>query len=82
MPKKDFSQIAFEVVQRATGEAPIPAPKTTRQENSSKGGVKGGAKRMADMTTEERRELALKASGARWSKNAPDSNSGAGKNLS
>lgn len=26
MPKKDFSQIAFEVVQRATGEAPKPAP--------------------------------------------------------
>ena len=26
MPKKDFSQIAFEVVRRATGEAPKPAP--------------------------------------------------------
>ena len=26
MPKKDFSQIAFDVVQRATGEAPKPAP--------------------------------------------------------
>jgi hypothetical protein len=26
MPKKDFSHIAFEVVQRATGEAPKPAP--------------------------------------------------------
>jgi hypothetical protein len=29
MPKKDFSQIAFDVVRRATGEAtkPAPAPK-------------------------------------------------------
>lgn len=26
MPKKDFTQVAFDVVQRATGEAPRPAP--------------------------------------------------------
>jgi len=26
MPKKDFTQVAFDVVQRATGEAPKPAP--------------------------------------------------------
>ena len=26
MPKKDFSQIAFSVVQQATGEVPKPAP--------------------------------------------------------
>lgn len=26
MPKKDFSQIAFDVVQRATKDAPAPTP--------------------------------------------------------
>lgn len=26
MPKKDFSQVAFDVVRRATGEVPKPAP--------------------------------------------------------
>lgn len=65
MPKKDFSQIAFSVVQQATGEVPKPKP---RQENSRKGGLKGGASRMADMTPEQRKELAMKAAGARWKK--------------
>lgn len=68
MPKKDFTQVAFDVVQQATGEAPKPET-TTAQENSRKGGLKGGAKRMADMTPEQRKELALKAAGARWGKN-------------
>lgn len=68
MPKKDFSQIAFSVVQQATGEAPKPAPKTPRQEAGRKGGLKGGAKRMENLTDEERKELALKAANARWKK--------------
>ena len=67
MPKKDFSQIAFSVVQRATGEAPKPVT-TARQENSRKGGLKGGAKRMADMTDTERSDLAKKAAKSRWGK--------------
>ena len=68
MPKKDFSQIAFDVVQRATGDAPEPAPKTARQENSRKGGLKGGTSRMDAMTPEQRSELAKKAAKARWNK--------------
>lgn len=80
MPKKDFSQVAFDVVQQATGEKPKPPAKTAKQEAGRKGGLKGGAARMADMTEEQRRELALKAAGARWNKNAPDSDaSGARK---
>jgi len=79
MPKKDFSQVAFDVVQQATGEAPKHV-KTERQEAGRKGGVKGGSKRMANMTPEQRKELALKAAGARWgakSDNAPASVAGA-----
>lgn len=68
MPKKDFSQVAFDVVQQATGEKPKPPAKTARQVNSSKGGLKGGAKRMAELSEEERSELAKKAAKARWQK--------------
>ena len=70
MAKKDFTQTAFSVVQQATGEVPKPVT-TARQENSRKGGLKGGVKRMADMTPEQRTELGLKAAGARWNKNTP-----------
>jgi len=28
MPKKDFTQVAFDVVQQATGEKPKPVPNT------------------------------------------------------
>ena len=67
MPKKDFSQIAFNVVQQATGEAPKPVT-TPKQENSRKGGLKGGAKRMADLSDTQRSELGQKAAKARWGK--------------
>ena len=68
MPKKDFSQLAFSVVQQATGETPKPTAKTARQINSAKGGTKGGASRMAELSDAERSELAKKASKARWGK--------------
>ena len=78
MAKKDFTQTAFSVVQQATGEAPKPVT-TARQENSRKGGLKGGVKRMADMTPKQRTELSLKAAGARWNKKAPTSIAGASR---
>lgn len=31
MPKKDFTQVAFAVVQQATGEAPKPAPEPKKK---------------------------------------------------
>jgi hypothetical protein len=69
--KKDFTQVAFAVFQQAVGEAePVKAP-SPKQEAGRKGGLKGGAKRMESMTPEQRKELALKAAGARWTKKAP-----------
>lgn len=68
MPKKDFSQIALSVVQRATGEAPAPAPETDRQKNGRKGGLKGGDTRAAILTPEQRSKIAKKAAQSRWSK--------------
>ncbi len=42
MPKKDFSQIAFEVVQRATGEKAKQQPKPQKESapKETKGAVK------------------------------------------
>ena len=68
MPKKDFTQIAFNVVQQATGEAPKPPPETPAKQASRKGGLKGGKTRMDDLMPEQRLELAKKAAAKRWSK--------------
>jgi hypothetical protein len=80
MPRKDFSQIALDVVRRATGEQPAPAT-SPKKEAGRKGGLKGGARRMESMTPEQRKELALKAANARWGKSgrAPEPQPGARK---
>lgn len=58
MPKKDFSQIAFDVVRRATGEAPKPAPAPTKK----------AAPKAARLTPEKRSQIAKKAADDRWAK--------------
>lgn len=68
--KKDFTQIAYAVVQQATGAVPKEAP-DPKQEGQRKGGLKGGKSRMENMTPEQRRELALRAAGARWKGKTP-----------
>jgi hypothetical protein len=67
MPKKDFSQVAFDVVRKATGEA-TEVVQTERQKNSRKGGLKGGATRAATLTPEQRADIARTAALARWKK--------------
>jgi hypothetical protein len=42
-----------------------------------KGGLKGGASRMATMTEDEKRQLAKQAAQSRWLKKAPAKSSGA-----
>lgn len=77
--KKDFTQVAYAVVQQATGATlkQAPAPK---QEGQRKGGLKGGKGRMDALSADERRALALKAAAARWNKGAPGPDgTGAGK---
>lgn len=71
-PRKDFTQVAFSVVQKATGEAPqepeIDAKKKAAIESGRKGGVKGGAERAKKLTAGERSEIARVAAQARWKK--------------
>jgi len=64
--RRDFTQVAFNVVQQATGEA-APEPELTgKKADSSKGGKKGGKARAEKLTPEERSEIAKKAAKARW----------------
>ena len=67
MPKKDFTQVALDVVRRATGEVTVPAP-SKKQESGRKGGLLGGQARASKMTPQRRREIAVKAAAARWKK--------------
>lgn len=76
-PRKDFTQVAFDVVQRATGEAPPEPELIGKKADSRKGGLKGGKSRMDAMTQEQRKELAKKAADTRWGKTAPAVNTGA-----
>jgi hypothetical protein len=67
--KKDFTQIALDVVRRATGETAEQVP-TKRQTRARKGGLVGGAARAAKLTAEQRTEIAKVAAQARWKKGA------------
>jgi hypothetical protein len=66
--RKDFSQVALDVVRQATGEQPAPSEPTPKQEAARKGGLKGGAARAAKLTPEQRAETARIAAQARWKK--------------
>jgi len=68
MPKKDLNQLAKFIVGQATGSEPIPPELTARQENSRKGGIKGGAVRASKLSPEDRKDIATKAATSRWSK--------------
>ena len=48
MPKKDFSQVAFDVVRKATGEAPKQLPKP--QKETAPKANKGAAKKPSHKT--------------------------------
>jgi hypothetical protein len=69
-PRKDFTQVAFGVVQKAIGEAPpeaeIDPKKKAAIESGRKGGQIGGAARAKKLTAVERSEIAKKAANKRW----------------
>ena len=71
--RPDAAEIAFRVMQEATGEAPKTLPPAERTEKNAeavrrgrKGGKKGGDSRSEKLTPEERAEAARIAAGARW----------------
>jgi len=81
--KKDFNELAFSIVQRATGEKPAPEQEETpltdaldnadlrkeiMREMGSRGGRKGGKARAEKLSPEQRTEIARKAASKRWTK--------------
>jgi hypothetical protein len=64
----DLNVRAFRVAQEATRED-VPAS-NTRKAASSKGGLVGGPSRAKSISAERRREIAQRASKARWAKTA------------
>jgi len=67
--KRDFTQVAKEIIDIATGEAP-PEPPDTRNPHalalSKLGASKGGKARAKSLSAKRRKEIARKAVKARW----------------
>lgn len=61
----DVNVRAFRTVQAALSESILPSRRKT---SSSKGGLKGGPARAKAMSAARRKEIARKASAARWKK--------------
>lgn len=73
-PKSDPNEAAFDLVRRSTGTDDAPAEIQPAQISAymaalgRKGGRASGAKRMENLTDDERKSIALKAARARWAK--------------
>jgi hypothetical protein len=75
---KDPNQIAFSIVQQATGQAPkekdVNAGKNPAAVTLGRlGGLKGGKARAAKLTPEQRAEIAKKAAEKRWAQSSKGS---------
>jgi hypothetical protein len=70
---RDPFQLAYQVFQEASGQAPQqPLPENDPVTVAKrKGGAKGGEKRAGKLTPERRREIAQKAAAKRWQKPSP-----------
>lgn len=67
--KLDFTQIAFQVGQKAAHLEPPaekPEPLPPKAAAGRKGGLKGGKARAEKLTPEERSRIARRAANARW----------------
>jgi hypothetical protein len=67
---KDANEIAFSIVQQATGQAPKPEliKNPAAVMLGRLGGLKGGKARAESLTPAKRKAIAKKAAAARWSK--------------
>lgn len=70
--RPDPNEIAFSIVQQATGQAPKTEP--PKEKNAAAvtlgrlGGLKGGKARADSLSADKRKEIAKKAAEARWKK--------------
>ena len=69
--RKDVNELAFDIVQKATGEKPKDQPSDKNPAAVALGrlgGLKGGHARAKKLTKEQRKKIARKAAKARWEK--------------
>lgn len=74
MPRKDLNQIAASITKLTTSDNPSASEilsdeqmrKKIMREMGSRGGKKGGKARKEKLSSERRKEIALKAAKARW----------------
>jgi hypothetical protein len=76
-PKKDVNELAFSIVQQATGQIPKVAPPVVPVKKNAAavtlgrlGGLKGGKARADSLTKAKRVAIAKKAAAARWGKSS------------
>jgi hypothetical protein len=75
---RDPNQLAYRIIQEATGQAPKYDPNAAKPVDPNKnpaavalgrlGGLKGGAARAASLSPKKRSQIAAKAGKARWEK--------------
>lgn len=75
MPRKDFNEVAFSVVQRVTGQLPKET-KTADQMAAAEHGKRGGQKRAKSLSKKRRIAIAKVAAKARWPKKEPAKRAG------
>ena len=78
MRPRDPNQLAYRIIQEATGQVPKYDPWDTKPADPGKnphavalgrlGGLKGGAARAATLSPKKRSQIAAKAAKARWEK--------------
>ena len=69
--RHDANEVAFDLVQRATGQKPKASGKNLEaQERGRAGGRKGGKARAKSLSRSKKRLIARKGAAARW-KNPP-----------
>jgi hypothetical protein len=75
-PKRDFAQIAFDVVQRVVKRSETADPKPNRSKNPAAvalGGL-GGKARAPSLSKKKRQEIAREAANRRWKKGSAPRN--------
>jgi len=69
--RHDTNEVAFDLVQRATGQKPKASGKNPEAvKRGRKGGKRGGKERSAKLTARRRSAIAKKAAQRRWTKSA------------
>lgn len=70
--RSDANEIAFDLVQRATGQkSKVSGKNPEAQERGRAGGLKGGKARAKSLSRNKKRSIARKGAAARWKKSSP-----------